>query len=56
MQSALPSYPAKQIAPDSAEWLDVAVVLSCLILGAQTVFSSFFLSMLALPRRDPPVT
>ncbi|HVO25469.1 MAG TPA: glycosyltransferase family 2 protein [Candidatus Margulisiibacteriota bacterium] len=25
-----------------------------MIIGAQTVFSSFFLSMLALPRRDPP--
>ena len=24
-----------------------------MIVGAQTVFSSFFLSMLALPRRDP---
>ena len=27
-----------------------------MIVGAQTIFSSFFLSMLALPRRDPPVT
>ena len=25
-----------------------------MIVGAQTIFSSFFLSMLALPRRDPP--
>ena len=27
-----------------------------MIVGAQTIFSSFFLSMLALPRRDPPAT